>query len=317
MRIPSHVTVIGSGAMGCDIAAIFIAAGASVTAVATSMSRAAERRAHVERSVAQLNRRVQSEPVGDKFSLVESLEAARLRDSDLIVETIPENLALKQQLFTDLERAASRHVPIVSNASGFPITAIAGHLESADRTAGLHFFLPAHLVPIVEVVKGERTSSSTVDQLMSVMEAVGRIPVRVNRDSPGFLANRIQHALMREVFSVLDEDLATPEDIDKAVRFGFGFRYVAAGPLLQKEFAGLDTQLAAATSIYPGLSRASEPSETLRGLVSAGRTGAKSLHGFWDWTPESLQAAKAGYERTLLQALRLLEADGAADEPAR
>ena len=205
-----------------------------------------------------------------------------------------------------LEKLASAHVPIASNASGFPITAIAGHLETASRMAGLHFFLPAHVVPVVEVVKGENTSEHTMDFLVAAMKAVGRVPVRVKKDTPGFLANRIQHALMREVFSILDEDLASPEDVDAAVRFGFGFRYVAAGPLMQKEFAGLDTQLAAATSIYPALSTSSEPSRTLKALVANGRTGTKALRGFWDWDPASRHAAKAAYESTLLKALQVL-----------
>ncbi len=303
VAVPRHVTVVGAGIMGCDIAAIFVAAGADVTAVATSSARQEERVDHVRRSVGQLA----TGKAEGRFSLVEGLEAAPLRETDLIIETVPEDLALKKRVFEHLERLASADVPIASNASGFPISAIAGHLDSASRTAGLHFFLPAHVVPVVEVVKGERTSDEKMDFLVDTMRAVGRVPVRVKRDTPGFLANRIQHALMREVFSILDEDLASPEDVDAAVRFGFGFRYVAAGPLMQKEFAGLDTQLAAATSIYPGLSKSSEPSRTLKDLVASGRTGAKSLHGFWDWDPASLQAARAAYEKTLLQALHVLK----------
>jgi 3-hydroxybutyryl-CoA dehydrogenase len=302
LSVPRHVTVVGAGIMGCDIAAIFVAAGADVTAIATSSARQEERVNHVRRSVEQLA----TGKAEGKFALVNGLDAAPLRETDLIVETVPEDLALKRRVFEQLEQLASANVPIASNASGFPISAIAGHLDSASRTAGLHFFLPAHVVPVVEVVKGERTSDATMDFLFDTMRAVGRVPVRVKRDTPGFLANRIQHALMREVFSILDEDLASPEDVDAAVRYGFGFRYVAAGPLMQKEFAGLDTQLAAATSIYPALSKSSEPSRTLTSLVANGRTGAKSLHGFWDWDAASLQAAKSAYEKTLLEALSVL-----------
>ena len=125
--------------------------------------------------------------------------------------------------------------------------------------ANTHFFQPAHLVPLVEIAKGEHTSDATVDALHAIFSSVGRMPVRVSRDVPGFLANRIQHALMREAFSVIDEGLATAEDVDIAVRFGFGFRYAAAGPMLLKEFAGFDTQHAAATVIYPSLCNHSAP----------------------------------------------------------
>src|SRR5690606_19984054 len=122
----------------------------------------------------------------------------------------------------------------------------------------------------------------------------------------GFLANRIQHALMREAFAAIDEGLATAEDVDAAVRYAFGFRYVAAGPMLQKELAGLETQLAAARSIYPSLHNGTEPSATLQKLVAEGRLGAKSGRGFRDWPEEAVKREKARYERTLKAATRLL-----------
>ena len=130
--------------------------------------------------------------------------------------------------------------------------------------------------------------------------------MRINKDLPGFLANRIQHALMREAFAIIDSGLATPEDVDAAVRFGFGFRYVAAGPILQKELSGLDTQLAAATSIYPSLCNDPEPSRGLRKLVAEGRLGTKSLAGYWTWTPEQVQAERARFEAVLGAAAELL-----------
>ncbi len=309
---PTHVTVLGTGAMGCDIAAIFVAAGVPVHAVATSLQRRAECEAHVQRSVAQIGLSVAE---AAPFVLLDTLDTVPWRATSLVIETVPEKLALKQALFEELLQRAPPDVPVVSNASGFPITRIAGHLPTAERTAGLHFFLPAHLVPVVEVVQGEKTREDIVHRVHGYMQAVGRVPVRVNRDTPGFLANRIQHALMREAFAVVEEGLATPEDVDAAVRFGFGFRYVAAGPLMQKEFAGLDTQLAAAGSIYPGLSRSDAPGTLLRGLVADGRLGAKSLRGFWEWTPETLRQAKAEYEATLMAALRLLKAPSDAAGP--
>jgi 3-hydroxybutyryl-CoA dehydrogenase len=146
------------------------------------------------------------------------------------------------------------------------------------------------------------------------MKSVGRMPVRVNRDMPGFLANRIQHALMREAFSVIQEGLGTAEDVDTAVRYGFGFRYVAAGPILQKEFAGLDTQISAARSIYPSLSTSAEPIPVLKEVVAEGRLGMKSGRGFWTWTPELIQQERERYERTLLAALKLLRDSKAATE---
>ena len=176
--------------------------------------------------------------------------------------------------------------------------------------ANLHFFLPAHLVPGVEVVKGEQTDDATCERLAEIMASLGRVPIRVARDVPGFLANRIQHAMVREAFNCIDEGLATPEDVDKAVRFTFGMRIMGAGPILQKELAGLETQVAAATTIYPSLTNRTAPGPTIMGLVEAGKLGAKTGEGFWHWTPESTKEARAKYERMLLAALELLRAEG-------
>jgi 3-hydroxybutyryl-CoA dehydrogenase len=172
--------------------------------------------------------------------------------------------------------------------------------------ANLHFFLPAHLVPGVEVVQGEHTDPAVCDRLAGIMAGLGRVPIRVARDLPGFLANRMQHALMREAFHCIDTGLATPEDVDRAVRYCFGFRYLAAGPILQKELAGLETQLAAGATIYPTLHNSAEPSPTLARLVAEGRLGPKTGRGFWDWTPGREAAARDRYERALLAPMQEL-----------
>ena len=294
--------VVGSGIMGCDIAAIFVHAGWRTQIVARAAARWPAATAHVAQSTAQLGApfnaaRLQFKP---------SLEAVDWSGVDVVIETVTENLPVKRQVFDRLDVLVPSGVPIGSNSSGLRITDIARNCATRDRMANAHFFLPAHLVPLVEIAKGEFTSHSTVDRLQEIFAAVGRIPVRVNRDVPGFLANRIQHALMREAFAVIDSGLATPEDVDAAVRFGFGFRYVAAGPILQKEFAGLDTQFAAASSIYPSLCNDSVPSRTLTAKVSGGRFGVKSKHGFWDWTDEQIGAERARYEECLLKAAALL-----------
>jgi len=148
-----------------------------------------------------------------------------------------------------------------------------------------------------------------MDRLQACFERANRVVVKINKDLPGFLANRMQHALMREVFSILDAGLATPEDIDKAVRYGFGFRYVAAGPLLQKELAGLETQLAAATSIYPSLCNDTTPSKGLTQMVEEGKFGAKSLQGYWSWTEASVQQERRRYMSLLMKASELLSED--------
>jgi 3-hydroxybutyryl-CoA dehydrogenase len=304
------IAIVGFGLMGCDVGAIFMAAGWHVQAAEPDTASWDLRRERVRTSVAQLEGEFQPE----RLRIVKSMEEIDWTDVKLVLEAAPERLDLKHKVFADLDRVVPAHIPIGSNASGFRITDIARDCKTRNRMANLHFFAPAHLVPCVEVVRGEFTDPTAVDTLYDIMKSVGRMPVRVSRDVPGFLANRIQHALMREAFSVIEEGLGTPEDVDTAVRYGFGFRYVAAGPILQKEFAGLDTQISAARSIYPSLSTSAEPIPVLKNLVAEGRLGMKSGRGFWDWSPEQIKSERERFDRTLLAALKLLRESKAATE---
>lgn len=302
-----HAVVLGLGLMGCDIAAIFLAGGWRVTAVEPGAD-TGTRLERVRRSLAQLEAAADA---AARLQAVASLAEVDFASAGVVVEAVPERLDLKRQVFAELDRLVPPGVPVASNASGFRITDIARDCATRTRMANLHFFLPAHLVPGVEVVQGEHSDPAVCDRLAAIMTALGRKPIRVARDVPGFLANRIQHALMREAFAAIDQGLATAEDVDAAVRYAFGFRYVAAGPILQKELAGLETQLAAARTIYPSLCNDPAPSPTLERLVADGRLGAKSGRGFRDWPPEAVARERARYERTLIAALRLLRDDEA------
>ena len=245
---PSAAVVIGLGLMGCDIAAIFLAAGCQVTAVEPNSARWPAQRERVQRSMLQIGA---SRDAATKLVILSQIAEVSWSGVALVVECAPENQALKQRVFAELDEQVPERVLIGTNSSALGITDIARTCRTRSRMTNLHFFLPAHLVPAVEVVQGEFTDPSVCDRLAEIMRRLGRVPIRVTRDVPGFLANRLQHALMREVFAVIDEGLATAEDVDAAVRFGFGFRYVAAGPILQKELAGLDTHFAAGQVIYP------------------------------------------------------------------
>jgi 3-hydroxybutyryl-CoA dehydrogenase len=296
--------IIGFGLMGCDIAAIFLAGGWRVTAVEPDRASWPARMDRVAASLAQLGA---GEGHIAALDLVAALEDVGFGDVAVVVEAVPERLEMKRAVFAALDTLVPAGVPIASNASGFRITDISEGCATRGRMANLHFFLPAHLVPGVEVVRGEHTDPAVCDRLAEIMESLGRVAIRVARDVPGFLANRIQHAMVREAFNAIDEGLASPEDVDKAVRYTFGMRLMGAGPILQKELAGLETQLAAATTIYPSLSTRDSPGPTLRGLVAEGKLGPKTGQGFWTWTPESTAAAKAKYETMLLAALALLK----------
>jgi 3-hydroxybutyryl-CoA dehydrogenase len=229
------------------------------------------------------------------------------REIAVAIECVPESLALKQSVFAEIERLAPREMPLASNSSSFPISEIGKGLASRARMLGLHFFMPAHLVPCVEVIRGPDTDPAVCGSMAATMRALGKVPVDVRKDIPGFLANRLQHAMMREAFALIEQGLASPEDVDNAVRYGFGFRYLAAGPILQKDLAGLDVHAAAAATIYPTLANDTTPPRALRDRVAAGKLGVKTGEGFYKWDANRAAREQARYERALAAALEILK----------
>ena len=301
----THAVVVGAGTMGADVAVVLARGGCRVTVVDPHEGRREALASHVHAALQPLGLARRA----DRVRAVAALGNVSWAEVALVVECIPENLALKQQLFAELLPLAPPAAVLTSNSSSFPISAIAQGLPTRARMLGLHFFMPAHLVPLVEVVMGPDSELAQAHNLCAYMRGCGSVPVLVRKDKPGFLANRLQHALAREAFAMIDEGVATAEDVDAAVRFGFGFRYLAAGPVLQRDHAGLDVHCAAAATMYPTLSNQAEPARVLREHVAAGRLGMKAGAGFYDWPPERRQAEQARYNGLLRQGLALLAAD--------
>ena len=294
--------VVGGGTMGADVAIVLARGGCRVTVVEPSANAQAKLPHHVHAALAELGLDSRAQQV----SAVAHLDQVAWADVALVVECIPEKLPLKQALFAELVQRAPAQAVLTSNSSSFPISAIAQGLATPERMLGLHFFMPAHLVPLVEVVLGPSSAPEVADALCTFMRGCASVPVRVQKDKPGFLANRLQHALSREAFALIDEGVASPEDVDAAVRFGFGFRFLAAGPVMQRDHAGIDVHCAAAATMYPSLCNTDAPAKALSERVAAGHLGMKTGQGFYRWTPETMQAERARYDRLLRQGLQLL-----------
>jgi 3-hydroxybutyryl-CoA dehydrogenase len=228
-------------------------------------------------------------------------------DVALVLETVTENLALKQTIFASLDRRVPAHIPIGSNSSGFPISQISHSLKTAQRMFNMHYFMPAHIVPLVEVVLGNASDPSMAKKVCELFEETGKKPVLVNQDIPGFLANRIQHALMREALALVNDGIATPEDVDTAVRYSFGFRYAAVGPMTQKEISGWEGMAIAAKEIYPSLSNNAEISPCLNKILKEKKFGIKSKEGFRTWSDEEAADMKRKYEKRLKAAFDVLQ----------
>lgn len=290
--------------MGADVAFVLYRAGAAVTVVETnaSLHEALYERFHTEQVPGQPD-------YSGSATVAISLDAVDWTGVDLVIECIPEVLPAKQALFKQLEERASAHAVLASNSSSFPISQIASGLQTSSRMLGLHFFMPAHVVPLVEVVLGQHTNPARAEELAQFMRRCGCVPIMVRKDVPGFIANRLQHALGREAYSLIESGVATPEDIDAAVRFGFGFRYLAAGPIMQKEIAGLDVHAAAAATIYPSLSNVTSPPAPLADKAREGKSGMKSGQGFYRWDEKSAAKEKERYHRVLQAALAAISDD--------
>ena len=288
--------------MGADVTVVLARGGARVTVLEPNAVQAAKLSPRIATELAASGFAGQETAV----TVAPSLDAVNWPDVALVVECITEQLAPKQALFAELVRRAPATAVLTSNSSGIPITAIAGDLPTAQRMLGLHFFMPAHLVPLVEVVLGAQSDAALGTWLCQFMRQCGSVPVLVRKDKPGFLANRMQHALSREAFALIDEGIASAEDVDAAVRFGFGFRFLAAGPVLQRDHAGIEIHTAAAATMYPTLCNTDIPAKALRDQVARGELGMKTGKGFFEWPEGKKQAERARYDHLLRQGLALL-----------
>jgi 3-hydroxybutyryl-CoA dehydrogenase len=305
------VAVIGTGIMGAGIAAGFIAQSIPVVILGRSKEKAD---ACLDKAVTLAKKIgvVGDNTTRDDADMKKQQFIGILEDwqdwnqFSWIIETVAENLELKKQVFQYLDQVVPADIPIGSNSSGFPISKIAEDLKTANRMMGAHYFMPAEVVPLVEIVMGQKTELKYAEQACEYYKAIDKKPVLVKKDIPGFLANRIQHALMREALSLVQEGIATPADIDDAVRYSFGFRYAAVGPMTQKEISGWDGMANAAKEIYPSLSNITTLPPKVVQLMADGKTGMKAGEGFRKWTPEEIKTVSESYSRRLKAAFDVL-----------
>lgn len=292
----SIIAVVGGGLMGHGIAYLFAAAGHPVRvfdpdeAIRASMP---TRLGLIAGLLGHDGSVIERVAVHDRL-------ASAAAGSDLVVEAVPEKLELKRKLFAELEATVRPDTILTSNSSAIPSTEISRHLLHRDRVIGTHFWNPPHLVPLVEVIQTEWTSADTVTRTMDVLRHAGKRPVHVRRDIPGFIGNRLQHALKREAIALLAAGVADADTIDTVVKDGFGARLAVLGPLEQSDLVGLDLTLDIQDTLVPHLDRAAAASEFLRQKVAEGKLGMKTGEGFRRWTPEEAEAVRERLGQTLV-----------------
>jgi 3-hydroxybutyryl-CoA dehydrogenase len=224
--------------------------------------------------------------------------------ADLVIEAGPEDLAVKRALFAELDRLAPAWAVLASNTSAIPIGRIARDVRRPDRVLGTHFWNPPYLVPLVEVVQAARTTLDRVRWTIGVLDRIGMKPVHVAADVPGFVGNRLQHALKREAIALVAAGVCSAETIDTVTRYGFGARLGIVGPLEQSDLSGLGLTLAIHEVLMPYLDRTPGPHPYLLDTIAKGHTGAATGQGFRRWRPGEAEARQAEITRELAAAAR-------------
>ena len=302
------VVVVGSGLMGTGIAAVSSLAGNRTLLFNRVMDKAKNGRESALKQCRELRDNGLTTPDAEKraeelISATSDLEGA-LPSARWVIEAIVENLEAKQDLFARLDGLLPPDVPILSNTSGLRITDIAAGMKHPERAVTAHFWFPAHLVPLVEVVVGDKSS---IDVAVAVKEELfrwGKAPVLVKRDMPGQLANRILQAVIREAVNIVEMGLASAEDVDRAVKMGMGIRFPAWGPLEHIDAVGLDLCTSVQDTVLPGISARSDAAPLMRGLVSEGNLGYKTGKGVYDWSVKDMKALERRRNEFIIHALK-------------
>jgi 3-hydroxybutyryl-CoA dehydrogenase len=298
MSKPLRVAIVGGGLMGAGIAQVFLSGGHVITVFEPSAEARGRVRARVAADLRMLGR---DESLADSVELTDDLAKA-VSTADYVTETAPEKLELKQSLFADLVRLAPRETILASNTSVIPLHRIAAGLPTADRIVGTHWWNPPALIPLVEVVQSQHTADETISSVMSLLRSLGKSPAYIAKDVPGFVANRLQHALWREAIAMVAEGICDAATLDACVKDSFGLRLAVLGPLENADLVGLDLTLDIHRTIMPELDRLPHPNPYLQSLVAAGKLGFKSGVGFRAWTAVEMDELRGRLAAHLLEA---------------
>jgi len=305
------IAVIGAGIMGAGIAQVFAQAGHPVRLQARKREtlEAALHRIRVNQD--ELARHdmltaAEAEAARTRITATQDLGEA-LAGAAFVSENIPEQLDPKQALFAELDRLMPPDTILSTNTSSLPITQVARDAKHPERVVGFHWFNPPHLIPLVEVIRGERTGDAAFDETYRLAQAIGKSPIRVQKDIPGFVGNRLQRALEREFFYLERIGACSGADLEVALKQGLGFRWSVVGPFEHADLAGVDTHSATVSFLFPLLSNDTEPPALFKDLVAKGRLGAKSGAGVYEYGPGEVERILARRNAMLIDFIKVLK----------
>jgi 3-hydroxybutyryl-CoA dehydrogenase len=307
-----RIAVVGAGTMGHGIAVALAGDGRSVTLYDVNEDALDAARESIEDAVATLVEHEEfaledADRVLGSIAYDSALPTA-VADADLVIEAVPEDESIKRDVLERIGREAPPRAVVATNTSSFSITRLADALGRPERFLGTHWFHPPHIVPVVEIVREEATADGPVRAVETMLQDAGKTPVVVEKDVPGFIGNRIQSAMAREAWALLDEGVASAEDIDAAVKGTFGFRLPALGVFEKGDHSGLDIHAKVLDELLGEINRDTSPAAALTDLVEEGRYGVKTGEGVYDWSEVDVPAATEERDGQLLSLLSVYEA---------
>jgi len=306
----SSISVIGAGIMGHGIAQVFAMGGYDVCLndVTPEILSRAMVRIRENLRIFNENGFITPQEADAAFARIRTEPdlAASVKDADIVIEAIKEDIELKRALFNRLDAMCPERTVLTSNSSSLLISDFASGTKRQDRVVLTHWYNPPHIVPAVEVIKGVHTSQETADLVYDLLKKVKKLPIRINKEIPGYLLNRIQMALAREAWYLWQAGVASAEDIDLAVKGSLGFRLASIGPLLTSDLGGQDTWCAVANYLFPLISDAHVPPESYLKMVQAGNLGLKTGKGFYDYTEDEWKVVIEKRDKEFLQRLKSL-----------
>jgi 3-hydroxybutyryl-CoA dehydrogenase len=286
---PCRVAVLGGGLMGHGIAQVFAAGGHDVRVHDPDAGVLASVPDRVAANLTALGR---SPGPADRIGLCDTLADA-VADAEWVFEAAPERIEVKRAVFAELESCAPADAVLATNTSVIPVGRIAAGLSTAGRVVGTHWWNPPYLVPLVEVIGTQWTSQQAIDWTIALHKAAGKMPVHVKKDVPGFVGNRLQHALWREAIALVENGICDAETVDTVVKASFGRRLAVLGPLENADLVGTDLTLAIHKTVLPDIDQRPGPSPYLEALAASGKLGFKSGEGFRSWSADEQAALRS------------------------
>src|SRR6056297_95858 len=286
------ISVIGAGTMGHGIAQLCADSGLKVNFFDISKDKLKKGYESIKKNLSTLESKgqitkEQADNTLDNIMLEEKIEDA-VKGVELVIECIVENLEIKQKVYEELDSICDESVILASNTSGLSPTAIAKNLKHPERMVVAHFWCPPELIPLVEVVPGEKTSSEIVDKTMDWVNQIGKEPVKMKKECLGFIGNRMQYALLREAIYIVEQGWADVEEVDKAVEYGFGRRLPATGPIKTADLGGAEVFYSISSYLFKDLCDSKKPSPVMKEIIDNNNYGVKTGKGFYDWDEKKI-----------------------------